>query len=194
MTRHSLILASLVVLLGTGACANQAAAPTDPTSALLTTAPTLLSVSPATGMVGVDATKPVILTFNRSMMTGMEMFVVVHENSVTGAQVAGTAMWSVDRRTMTFTPAAALKPQTTYVVHLSPSLLDTNGKSIDLASCAKIGGQTVSRGMMGSAGLTGMMGLAAGGMVNGSWGPGMMGAGWQASDGTFGMVFNFTTA
>ncbi len=34
----------------------------------------------------------------------------------------------------------------------------------------------------------------AGSMMNGQWGPGMMGTGWRASDGTFGMFFTFTTA
>lgn len=31
-------------------------------------------------------------------------------------------------------------------------------------------------------------------MMNGQWGPGMMGTGWQAANGTFGMIFTFTTA
>ena len=60
----------------------------------------------------------------------------------------------------------------------------TNGKMIDVTQCATIGCQHVSGGMMES---------GAGGMMNNSWGSGMMGAGWKASDGTFGMLFTFTT-
>jgi hypothetical protein len=37
-----------------------------------------------------------------------------------------------------------------------------------------------------------MMGSTS--MMNGQWGPGMMGNGWQAANGTFGMIFTFTTA
>lgn len=193
MPRPPLALLSVAALLLSAACAKNAASPTDAAGMLATTAPALLSLSPVSGMTGVDPMKPIVLTFNMGMMTGTDMLVVVHEGSVTGAQIAGTSTWSSDRRTMTFTPTTALKPKTTYVVHLSPSMIGTNGKAIDLGSCAKIGGQTVTGGMMGSTG-NGMMGSSSGGMVNGSWGPGMMGAGWQATDGTFGMVFSFTTA
>ena len=152
---------------------------------IVATAPAALGVLPAALATGVSPTTPIVITFNMSMMSGMEMLVVVHEGSVTGPQVTSAASWSGDRRVLTITPAATLKAKTTYVVHLSPSLQGTNGKAIDLAQCTRIGGQSVSGGMMG-AGTAGMMG--------GTWGPGMMGAGWQATDGTFGMLFSFTTA
>lgn len=181
MSRNSLAVATLASILTFGACSTS----TSPGGVPATDAPIALSVLPAAATAGVDPTKPIVITFNMSMMSGMEMLVVVHEGSVTGPQVAGSPSWSADRRVLTVTPATALKAKTTYVVHFSPSLQGTNGKMIDLAQCTKIGGQYVSGGMMGSGG-TGMMG--------GSWGPGMMGAGWQASDGTFGMLFTFTTA
>jgi hypothetical protein len=146
--------------------------------------PIVLSVLPAAAATGVDPTQPIVITFNMSMMSGMEMLVVVNEGSVTGPQITGSSSWSADRHVLTVTPATTLKAKMTYVVHLSPSLQGANGKTIDLAQCAKIGGQYVSGGMMGS---------GAGGMMDGTWGPGMMGAGWQASNGTFGMLFTFTT-
>ncbi len=185
MFRHPIALATLAAILTIGACTKSSSSPTSPVGVLAADAPTALSVLPAAATTGVDPTKPIVVTFNMSMMSGMEMLVVVHEGSVTGPQVSGSASWSADRRVLTFTPATTLKAKTTYVVHLSPSLQGTNGKTIDLAQCTKIGGQYVSGGMMGS---------AAAGMMNGSWGPGMMGAGWKASDGTFGMLFTFTTA
>lgn len=185
MLRRRYALVPLFVIFAVNACANGSSAVLGPGGATAVDVPAVLSVMPAAGATNVDPTKPVVLTFNMAMMTGMEMLVVVNEGTVTGPQVAGTSSWSTDRRTLTFMPAAALKSKTTYVIHLSPSLAATNGKTIDMSQGMKIGGQVVTGGMMGSAG---------GGMMNGSWGPGMSGAGWKASDGTFGMLFTFTTA
>lgn len=185
MSRNPLALATLASILTLGACSTSSSSPITPGGVLTTDSPIALSVLPAAATTGVDSSKPIIITFNMSMMSGMEMLVVVHEGSVTGPQVIGSSNWSADRHVLTVMPATTLKAKTTYVVHLSPSLQGTNGKTIDLAQCTKIGGQYVSGGMMGS---------GSAGMMNGSWGPGMMGAGWQASDGTFGMLFTFTTA
>jgi hypothetical protein len=146
----------------------------------------VLALAPANATTGVDLARPIVVTFNRPMMAGMETLVLVHEGSVTGPVVAGPSTWSIDRTVLTFTPATPLKSHTTYVVHLSPSILGANGHPLDLAACARLGGQSVTSGMMGTATGSGMMG--------GSWGPGMMGNGWRAADGTFGMVFTFTTA
>ena len=184
MSRHLLALATLASILTLGACSTGDSSATGP-GVLAADTPAVLSVLPAAATSGVDPTKPITITFNMSMLSGMELLVVVHEGSVTGPQVTGTSTWSADRRVLTFTPAATLKAKTTYVVHLSPSMQGTNGRTVDLSQCTRIGGQYVTGGMMGS---------AAGGMMNGSWGAGMMGAGWKASDGTFGMLFTFTTA
>ena len=185
MPRRPFTLATIASILAVGACSANSSSPTNPAGVLAADAPAVLSVLPAAATTGVDPTKPVIVTFTMAMLSGMEMLVVVHEGSVTGPQVAGTSVWSADRRVLTFTPTATLKAKTTYVVHFSPSLQGTNGKTVDLSQCTKLGGQYVTGGMMGS---------TAGGMMNGSWGPGMMGAGWKASDGTYGMLFTFTTA
>jgi len=181
MSRNALAVIAIASSLVLGACSSSNSSPTSPDA----TTPAALSVLPAASATGIGVTTPIVVTFNMSMMSGMEMLVVVHEGSVTGPQVTGSSNWSADRQVLTITPATALKARTTYVVHLSPSLQGTNGKAIDLAQCTRIGGQYVSGGMMGS-GTTGMM--------SGTWGPGMMGAGWQSTDGTFGMLFSFTTA
>lgn len=146
-------------------------------------APSLVSIQPANAAASVDPAAPIVLHFSRAMMTGMEMLVVLHEGSVTGAVVGATATWSADRTILTLRPQTPLKRTTTYVVHMSPSLKDTAGHMINLSPGTMMGGQTVSGGMMGS-----------GSMMNGQWGPGMTGAGWQAANGTFGMMFTFTTA
>ncbi len=170
----------LAATLALGACTNSLTDPVDPSAIR----PTVVAVSPASGTIGVDPTKPVAINFSHQMMTGMEMLVVLHEGTVTGPQVAGSSVWSSDRTVLTFTPSAALKAKTTYILHLSPSLQGANGQMINMTAGGMMGGQFVTGGMMGS---------AAGGMMNGQWGPGMMGAGWRASDGTFGMFFTFTT-
>ena len=181
MSRHVLAILVISSSLAFGACSSTSSSPTSPD----VTTPTALSVLPAASAAGVSATTPIIITFNMPMMSGMESLVVLHEGSVTGAQVTGAASWSADRRVLTITPATSLKAKMTYVMHLSPSLTGTNGRMIDLAQCTKIGGQSVSANMMGA---------GTAGMMNGAWGPGMMGGAWQATDGTFGMVFSFTTA
>jgi len=146
-------------------------------------APSLASIQPGNAAISVDPNAPVVLRFNHAMMSGMEMLVVLHEGSVTGAAVATTATWSTDRTMLTLMPQSPLKRATTYVVHLSPSLKDTDGLMINMSTGTAMGGQMVSGGMMGGTS-----------MMNGQWGPGMMGAGWQAANGTFGMTFSFTTA
>ena len=148
------------------------------------------SVVPAGGATGVDPAAPITIAFSRPMMQGMEMLIVLHEGSVSGAEVAGSATWSSDRTQLTFTPAAPLKSQTTYVLHFSPNLTDSAGATIDWPACAgAVGGTAANAGMFGG----GMMG---GGMTGGGMGPGMMGSGWQPGSGTwgYGMLVTFTTA
>ena len=182
MYRTSLLFATLASFLTLEACSEGSFSPTD---VLAIDAPIALSVLPAAATTGVDPTRPITITFNMSMMSGMEMLVVVHEGSVTGPQVTVSSSWSPDRHVLTITPSVMLKAKSTYAVHMSPSLRGTNGKMIDVTQCATIGCQHVSGGMMDS---------GASGMMNGSWGAGMMGAGWKAGDGTFGMLFTFTTS
>ncbi len=181
MFRRSLTVTFASTALLLGACTSSTLGLGDSP----TVSPALASLSPAAGTPSVDPKTSIALMFTMSMMTGMEMLVVVHEGTVTGAQVAGRSVWSTDRKTMTFTPSSSLKDKVTYVVHLSPSLRGSNGTMINMTGGSSMGGQSVTSGMMGA---------AAGGMMNGLLGPGMMGTGWQASDGTYGMVFTFTTA
>ena len=151
-------------------------------------APAVLAVVPASGATGVSPTAPVVMTFSHSMMTGMEMNVMLHEGFVTGPAIAGSAAWSTDRRTLTFTPSAALKPGTTYLLHLAPTLFAADGQRIEHGPCTALGGQSVTGTMTGS----GMMG--SGMMGSGMMGSGMMGSAWEMSGGSYGMTFRFTTA
>lgn len=101
----------------------------------------VLSVSPAAGATNVDPAAPIVITFNRPMAMTVEA-VTLHEGTVSGPVVAGTASWSTDRTQLTFTPSEPLKSHTTYVLHLLPSLVDTTGRPVNYGSCAgRLGGQ-----------------------------------------------------
>lgn len=143
----------------------------------------VVSVTPSNAAVDVNPGKAIVVTFNRRMMTGMEMRAVLHEGSVTGANVAGSYAWSSDRTTLTFTPSSALKARTGYALHLAPDMRVDSGERLNHAGCTSLGARNVTQGMMG------------GGMMSGgAMGPGMMGSGWSAMGGSYGMVFTFTTA
>ena len=143
----------------------------------------VLSVVPAGGATGVSTTAPIVVAFNHPMMPGADALVALHEGTATGPLVDGTTTWSADRTTLTFTPSAALRPATTHVLHLAPSLADIDGRRLSHAGCAALGGRTVTGGMMGG-----------GAMGGGAMGPGSMGPGWEMSGGGYGMSFTFTTA
>lgn len=136
----------------------------------------LQSVSPANGATGVSITMPMAMRFSGPLGGGMERYVVVHEGSIAGAAVAGRWSWSDDGRTLTFTPDAPLQSRTTYVIHMGGGMRAADGAPLDYGPCAGLGGRAVTGAMMGGAG------------------PGMMGPGWQGSDGGHGMIFTFTTA
>ena len=165
---RGILLAAAVV---TSACSGSATAPSADADL-----PVVLSVIPASNAANVDPSSPITIVFNRPMMVGMELLVILHEGAVAGPQVPGSFSWSPDRTTLTFVSAEALKSKTTYVLHLSPNLKDATGRAIDFAGCAqRVGGQPLSGGMMGG---------------------GMMGSGWQPGSGTwgYGMTLTFTSA
>jgi len=142
---------------------------------------TVLSVVPAGGATGVDPNGPIVVEFSHAMRMGMERYAALHEGDVTGPVVQGSWSWSSDRLRLTFTPAAPLKARTQYALHLGGGMLDANGNLLNYDHCAsQHGGRWATRSMIGGS----MMGGASN----------MMGAGWQHANGTYGMVFFFTTA
>ena len=163
-----------------GACSGDSTAPVVDTDSTV-----VLSVVPSGNATGVSPSSLVTITFSHPMMAGMELLVMLHEGTVVGPVVAGSASWSADRRSLTFVPTEILKSGTTYVLHLSPNLTDATGGGINFADCPRnLGGQSVPPGMM------------TGGRMGGGNGQGIMGPGWQAGPGTwgYGMTFTFTTA
>lgn len=170
--RYTAMVATL--FLASAGCASDTTGPAAFT-------PAIVSVAPAAGATDISVTAPVVVTFSHAMGTGMATEIVLHEVSLAGTAVAGSASWSTDRTSLTFVPAAALQPLTTYVLHLAPVMTTADGGPANHGAC----GQGRSGGMMGG----GMMG---GGMM-GSGTTGMMGAGWKMADGSYDMTFSFTT-
>lgn len=183
-TRTALVAAMTTLALG--ACSNSA---TDPTTDPSADATALLSVVPAGGSVGVSVGTTVTVTFNHALATGMEEYAALHEGTVTGPEVAGEWIMSTDHTQLVFTPAEALKPATTYTIHIGGGMMDESGGDVDLEEYGMgIGGAWCTQTMMTQGGMGGMMG-------GGSMGQ-YMGTGWAdpGNNGTYGMVFTFTTA
>jgi len=140
----------------------------------------LALVVPAGGTVGVDPAGKVVVEFDGAMMAGMEQYMALHEGDVTGPLVPGAWSWSGDRRSATFSPAAPLKAKTLYTLHLGGGMMNGSGGSVGFnRHGSAMGGQWATAGMMGNG-----MGTAGS----------MMGTGWRHNNGTYGMVFGFTTA
>lgn len=139
-------------------------------------APTqLLSVSPAGGAGRVAPTSDLVITFTHAMMPGMERYVALHRERVTGPTVAIRCAWSDGRRVLTCRPDAPLASATPYVIHVGGGMYDANGRPIGMERHG-----------------TSMGGRWAGGGMMGGQTP-MMGSGWRHANGSYGMIFEFTT-
>ncbi len=171
MSHRFWLLAVAAAPLALGACGN-------PTAPALTAR--IVSVVPSGGATGVDPNAPIVVTFDHPMQSGMEQYAALHEGDATGPVVPGTWTWSDDRTALTFTPEQPLKAQTLYTLHLGGGMRAMDGGYVDYGTCvAQHSGQWATQQMMGG----GMMGDG-----------GMMGSGWRHPNGTYGMVFTFTTA
>ncbi len=140
----------------------------------------LAAVVPAGGAVAVDPAGTVVISFTQPLAAGMERFAALHAGDLSGDVVPGAWTLSPDRSTLTFAPAAPLARAATHTIHLGGSLKDSHGQPVDLGPGRILGGQWVTAAMLSAA----MPGSAATSMV---------GYGWLAPDGTYGMIFRFTT-
>lgn len=163
-----------------------------------TTAPALeetalLSVIPQGGATGVDPNGPLVIEFSHPMHQGMEEYADVHEGDVEGPLVEGSWSWNEDFTKLTFTPATPLKSQTQYVVHIGGGMVDENGEPINYGLHGLgMGGQWMTQ-QMHQGGQHGY-GMGQGGM-GGMGGGFSMGEGWtHPTNGSYGMVFIFTTS
>lgn len=178
-TAVSTRIATLMVLCvgSSTACSGTSTEPTSPDPAAL------LSVVPTGGAMDVAVGTNVVITFNHAIPEEMKDYVDLHEAAITGPEVVGTWSLSADHMALTFAPASALKPATTYVIHIGGDMMDEDGDQVDLEMHGLgMGGQWATASMM------------TGGMMGGMSG-GHMGSGWLDPDnGTYGMIFQFTTA
>ena len=173
-------LAAATVLLAAG-CGDDGLSPAR-------SGPTYLeAVSPAGGATSVTVDGRVTVTFSHPMMAGMEMLAALHEGPATGPAVDGQWSWSADRTRLTFAPAQPLKPASQYTLHVGGGMKDAQGRVIDMQQHGThMGGEWVAGGPMQGGGWMG------GGMMSG--GASHVGPGWEHANGSFGMVFSFTTS
>ncbi|HKJ02929.1 MAG TPA: Ig-like domain-containing protein [Longimicrobiales bacterium] len=145
----------------------------------------LSGMQPMGGAVDVAVGTTVVVTFSHAIADGMEAYAALLEGSLAGPDVAGVWSLSEDRMVLTFEPAAPLKAATTYLIQLGGAMMDADGDLVDLATYGMgMGGQWATQSMMGG------MGGGMGGQTGTHMGPG-----WQhPSNGSYGMVFSFTTA
>jgi Big-like domain-containing protein len=166
---------ALLSLLGVVACTS----PTAPAISPGAPATSLVSVAPAGGATNVAVGAPMVMQWDHPMQAGMEMFVALHQGGVDGPVMPMTCVWSPDRSTLTCAPQTPLASGMTYTIHVGGGMRDATGGSVDMGPGMGMGGDWVTGGMMGG----GMMGDST-----------MMGPGWNAGNGTYGMIFTFVTA
>ena len=148
----------------------------------------IVALVPTGGATGVDPAAPIVITFSHAMRSGTEQYVALHEGGLDGPVVPMTCTWSGDRSTLTCTPQARLSSATHDTLHLGGGMRDGTGGGLDYQQCiAQHDGQWATAAMMGHGPGLGM----GGGMMGDST---MMGPGWRHANGSYGMMFTFTTA
>ncbi len=121
-----------------------------------------------------------MLRFGGAMAAGMERYVDLHLHDLSGPVVPMACAWSPDGTVLTCTPASPLAAHTTYAIHMGGGLMSRAGSVIDYSPALAMGGRWIMGGMM-----TGS---------HGGMGWGMMTGDWRNANGSYGMVFTFTTA
>jgi hypothetical protein len=139
-----------------------------------------MSVSPAGGATSTAVGSPMTFRFRGAMGAGMEQYFDLHMGDLSGAEVAMACAWSADRTQLTCTPGSPLASRTTYALHMGGGMMSSGGAAVDYTAGLGMGGQWIMGGMM-----TG---------THGGIGGGIMGSGWHNANGSYGMVFTFTTA
>jgi hypothetical protein len=184
MARFLGLIVGAGLLIATAGCEDDGTAPE------IVEESALLSVIPQGGATGVDPSGPLVIEFTQSMQQGMEEYADVHEGDVEGPLVEGSWGWNAEFTKLTFTPAGLLKSQTQYVVHIGGGMVDEDGNPINYGQHGLgMGGQWMTQQMHqgGQHGYGGGMGGMGGGTG--------MGAGWtHPTNGSYGMLFIFTTA
>jgi len=179
--RYATWALSVTALLGATSCGGGSQMGTMTAPAGGTGSATAMTfVSPTGNATGVPVTTGVVMRFSHGMASGMEQYMDLHEGDTSGPVVPMTCGWSSDRTTLTCQPSTALKLHTRYTIHMGDGMMDADDHPVNMDQGLGMGGQWLMAGMMG--------GTHAGSPM------GMMGPGWRGSNGSYGMVFPFTTA
>jgi methionine-rich copper-binding protein CopC len=83
-----------------------------------TTAPTIISTTPANNATGVSINTSISVTFSE-IVKGMPELTAAVKNNTTSLYISGTGTESVDRKTQKFTPSTPLTPGTTYSIQFA---------------------------------------------------------------------------
>lgn len=176
MTRRTLGVLALAGAVGLGvtACTEDTTAIESETA--------LLSVVPEGGAVGVDPAQSIEVTFEHAMHDHSGDYMALHEGDVSGPMVAGAWVMEQGGTRLHFVAEEPLQEGMHYTLHLGGGLQDGAGHPVDLQTHGMMmGGEWATGSMIGG----GMMGTQHE----------HMGEGWQHPDnGSYGMVFSFTTA
>jgi hypothetical protein len=178
MARWAFGLGLLAAWAAAACGSSQQSQMTSPTG--MPTAAALTAVSPGEGAVGVASSSPITLHFSGAMASGMEQFMDLHRGDLSGGTVPMGCTWSGDRETVACTPLSPLLSHTTYAIHVGGGMMGANGTMVDYSHGQAIGGQWIMGGMMSG--------------THGGMGWGMMSGDWRNPNGSYGMVFTFTTA
>lgn len=171
-------LFGVVACGGSSQSSSQMMTGASPTSTATSTV--LAAVVPGGNSVAVPTSTSISMRFNHAMLAGMERYMDLHEGDTSGPTVPMSCGWSSDRTVLTCEPATPLKAQARYTIHMGDSMMDADDHPVSMDPGLAMGGQWLMGGMMG--------GMHAGSSM------GMMGSGWVGSNGSYGMVFSFTTA
>jgi len=91
------------------------------------TPPAVISTVPLNGATGVPLNQALNAVFNQAMNPATLNGTTFTVNSSLGTVIAGTVSYVAGENTATFTPSAALLPNTTYVVTITTGAQDTTG-------------------------------------------------------------------
>jgi len=153
------------------------------------TGPTLLlSVQPAAGAVDVSLTTGVKVRFNNSISTNVRSYIALHDGDCPGPVVDGRWTRTPDGTGLDFSPFILLIPGTEYTVHVGGGMTDGSGQVFDLRLHGiPLGGEAATAEMV--------LGPDGMGMGMDMMGQTITHTGlcWADSDGTYGVVFQFTT-
>jgi hypothetical protein len=173
-------LISAMAFLAAGCGSRNDSSMVGPSGAGAQTGATFMSVTPQGGAMGVSGSTSMVFRFGAAMGSGMEQYIDLHMGDLAGPAMPMNCAWSPDRTILTCTPKGPLSPHSNYALHLGGGMMTQAGRTLDCAQYGPMmGGQWVMGGMM--------EGLHAGI----AWG--MMGANWRNANGSYGMVFSFTT-